>query len=289
MSKSESNLTSKWAEAWLYIEELDKDIVSHRKTIKANKWTHSLDFKNWYYHSPEEILNDPDFKEEVEWEEAGRYRTHQIKLDKTQTALKNYFMKFNIVALLSIKLPSKSSCKMTRVKKEKNALEKYRRIIREIQRSYLGCSHWEKHPAFDFVLTMEHGEKNIWHCHLGIIPLEDDNEKLFMYKLYYACKTVNKKYGFGKKVINLEPVFDKEGMCTYLVKEIKEKEQLDPNNTHLSMYYTMYSLFHVGPQNKLRKLLNVMKVALARKRKGTLHIPNPINKLAGRIYRIFRK
>lgn len=296
-----------WFRNFLYPEELDPEIVKHRKTIHDNKWSYDYFCWKWQYHSPEEILNDPIYEKQLEYEDKGRYRTNEIKLkDEGQIELKQQFMELNIKAVLCLKLPSKSYCKMARVKTEYNALQKYRRVIREIQRAYLGCSHWEKHPAFDFVLIHEHGKENIWHCHIGIIPPEDIDIDLFMYKLYLACKKVNEKYGFGKKVIYLEPVFAKEGICTYLVKEFKQKEQTDHNCTQLSMYYTMETLFHVSfekkpkeseaerkerqrKRGKFKELIGMIKTAFDKKKKGILNIPNPLNKLAGRIYRIFRR
>lgn len=259
------------------------DMARYRKTIKKHKWTWDFTKRKSIYHSPEEILSDPRYIDELWYENNGKFRKHVIVLDKQQDALKIDFIKRNIVALLTIKLPSKSYNGFTRSRKESTAREKYRIIIREILRFMSGCSHFEKDPPFDFVCVIEHGEKNFWHCHIGIIPLININTDLFMFKLRDACDKTIFKYGFGKKVIDLEWVYDKEGVCTYLVKEFQKEDRNYRKEKQLPMYYTLYSMFHVGKQRKLAKLINMIRIACLRKKKGSLHIPNPIDKLFKRL------
>lgn len=261
------------------IDPLELNKARYRKTIKKHKWEWDYEDHKLIYHSPEEILDNVFYQDELWYEDNGKFRTHKIELDKQQKELKIDFLKRNIIALLTIKLPSKSSCGFTRTRKESTATEKTRFIIRAIERFMADRNHWEKDPCFDFVCVMEHGKNNIWHCHMGIIPLMNININEFMYKLREACNAVKLKYDFGRNVIDLELVYDKEGVCTYLVKEFREEDRKNRQQKSLPMYYTLFSMFHVGPQIKLERLMNMIRHACIRKSKGTLNIPRPINKL----------
>ena len=176
----------------------------------------------------------------------GKFRNHKIKLDETQTALKNYFMDYDITTFLTLKLPHSYTTSLNRTTNQAEAFDKYRTLIREIHKAYVGSNRWKKEPAFDFFLTLEHGTKNIHHCHLGLIPMRDteDNE-VFINKLIEACNTVLAKYALPSSVIDVKPVTDKEGVILYMLKEMNQKSQLNKNKTNLSMYYTLYSSFHI--------------------------------------------
>ena len=295
-----------WAIPLCYVDPSEIEKTKYSKTIKRRTWVRSKTDKRCFKREPETILQDPEFKKELWWESNGKFRKHDIKLNDYQIALKEDFMKHNIVALLSIKLPSKSNCGYARTQDFTESLKMYRKILREIQRACVGRSHWEKKPGFDFIFVIEKGQERIWHCHIGIIAPPEQPKYWKMPALEEACETVREKFQFGKNVIDFRYVYDKEGVCMYLVKELKFDRKDYLQEADIPMYYTMETLFHVSfekkpkeseeerkerqkKRGKFKELIGMIKTAFDKKKKGILNIPNPINKLAGRIYRIFRK
>ena len=163
-----------------------------------------------------EVLDE--FRNECEKELKGLYRNHEIRLTKEQEAWKKHLMKTKYSLLLTIKLPHTNQDGYRRTRNRTKALELYKKLIQELECSFCGTSNWRRNPLH-FVGVLEHGKAGFWHVHLAI-PCSDNE----LYVLDQLCKSIaeiTNKHAFYKTVMDLTVVYDQEGVCLYMLKELR--------------------------------------------------------------------
>ena len=221
--------------------------------------------------------------DECDEEDAGIYRNHKYRMTSYQKQWYKDLMKEKYKYMITIKLPYRMIDGFKRTKNQDEAVKQIRKLIREIERAYTGHYHFEK-DGFDFNCAIEHGESGFWHGHLVVIA-DTMNYETYYNKLQKAIDSVLQQHRLFKNCIKLTYVYDQEGLCMYLVKELEEQD-----NNHLQKWYShissLYGLFHIkvnAKQHKLNtKLYELLKsviVAVKSKQERALIRPNPIHKL----------
>ena len=218
--------------------------------------------------------------EECDAEDMGLYRNHKFELTPYQEQFKNQLMEKQYKYMITIKLPPYQIDCFKQTMNQKEAREQYRILIREIEQAYTGHSHFEK-GGFDFNNVFEHGQSGFWHTHLAIVAdtlraETQDNE------LQEAINQVLQNNNLPIDCIKLSYVYDQEGLCMYLVKELVEPPRYTPPKTQESYISNLYELFKVKIRHRnyhLVKLLKMVLEAVKLKIKKLLFRPNPINKL----------
>lgn len=218
--------------------------------------------------------------EECDLEDMGLYRNHKFELTPYQEQFKNQLMEKQYKYMITIKLPPYQIGCFKQTMNQKEAREQYRILIREIEQAYTGHSHFEK-GGFDFNNVFEHGQSGFWHTHLAIVAdtlraETQDNE------LQEAINQVLQNNNLPIDCIKLSYVYDQEGLCMYLVKELKAPPRYTPPKTQESYISNLYELFKVKIRHRnyhLVKLLKMVLEAVKLKIKKLLFRPNPINKL----------
>lgn len=192
----------------------------NRKTIKRRTWyveKRGLKIRR-RCRSIEEIFNK--FGYEIDREEAGIYRSHKFTLDEYQNAWHQNLMKNDYAFFITIKLPRCTQSGFRRTKDRSKAIELYKKLIKELECLVISkTNHWTR-KAFPFVGVLEKGKGGFYHVHLAIISTDFDNAMAA--KLCESIEQIINKYRFYKTVIDIEPVYDKEGLCAYMVKELKD-------------------------------------------------------------------
>ena len=218
--------------------------------------------------------------EECDLEDMGLYRNHKFELTPYQEQFKNQLMEKQYKYMITIKLPPYQIGCFKQTMNQKEARELYRILIREIEQAYTGRSHFEK-GGFDFNNVFEHGKSGFIHTHLAIVAdtlraETQDNE------LQEAINQVLRNNNLPFDCIKLSYVYDQEGLCMYLVKELKEHPKYTPETSQESYISNLYELFKVKIRHRnyhLVKLLKMVLEAAKLKIKKLLFRPNPINKL----------
>lgn len=263
------------------------------KTIKSRTWYRTPEEDTWYnkrkykthHRSVEEIIST--FTNDIEYEKNGIYRNHAKELTDYQKEWQKTLMQDDYSFFLSIKLPWRDLSGFIRTKNRKNAIKLYKRLIKEIQIIVINKKdHWTR-KGVPFCGVLEHGDEDdgFWHVHLAIKTTENDD--YIGYKLCEAISTIVNKYGFYKTVFDLRCVYDKEGLCAYIVKELTPK--IEDKKKHVnegSELFTMKTWFgskKFKPYKvnyfDINQLRNIIAFALWLKQHGDLSWPNPINKL----------
>lgn len=191
------------------------------QTIKKRTWSrYKIGDRVFTCHRCyQEVLDE--FPDECDEEWKGLYRTHKIKLTKHQEAWKKHLMKKEYSLLLTIKLPHTNQDGYRRTRNRTEALGLYKKLIQELECSFCGTSNWRRNPLH-FVGVLEHGKAGFWHMHLAI-PCSDNE----LYMIDQLCKSITEitsKHGFYKTVIDLTVVYDQEGLCMYMVKELAKND-----------------------------------------------------------------
>ena len=251
----------------------------YNKTINRHRWTNLDNIKL----SVSEII--AKYISECDEEDAGIYRNHKFNLTYYQRHWHSWLMQKEYKYMITIKLPHYEIDGFKRTTNQQKAIEQLRNLIREIEQTYTNHKHWER-DAFDFNLVFEHGNSGFWHTHLVVVA-NTMNHETYYNKLQEAINSVLNKHKLFKTCIELTYVYDQEGLCIYLTKELKEQKTDDNLKNNCSYLSSLSDLFHINikekkqskPNNELSKMLNLISAALDSKRKHLLFIPNPINKL----------
>lgn len=268
----------------------DTETISrHANTIKRRTWYKDATQDKISRRSIADILDM--FSNECFAEEQGIYRNHNYNMSIEQCAWYLDLIKHEYLALLSIKLPHINQSGYRRTKNQKEAKEMYRRIIQQIEIRFSGSNHhWNRNPL-PFVGVFERGKSGFWHVHLLIKNCGEPMD--ILRRLLVAIDEVREYYGFFRTVINLRYVYDKEGVCAYLVKELN-KNTNNPNARYIhdEGAYLFYLKTWFGKVKEkiypyTSSSLSTLKLwvgfGVILKRNNCLNIPNPINKLR-RIY-----
>lgn len=249
----------------------------YAKTINRHRYTSNENRKLSVYELMIKYIDECDS------EDRGIYRNHKFRLTWQQEQWKKWLMQKEYKYMITIKLPHREINGFKRTRNQEAAKVQLRKLIRQIEREYTGHNHWEQ-DAFDFNLVFEHGESGFWHIHIAVV-LNTMNYETYYNKLQAAINQVLQKTGLFNTCIHLSYIYDQEGLCYYLVKEL---EELDNNNlqkeySHLA---SLWDWFHVDI-NKVAvsdvqdsKWIKMLYNALKMKSKNLLSIPNPINKLS---------
>lgn len=265
-----------------------QSIIAERETIEALSSRYSNTMKRYRWTSLDNIrLSIAEFIgkyiSECDKEDKGVYRNHKFHLTAYQEHWLKYLMKKEYKYMITIKLPHYEIDGFKRTKKQAEAVEQLRKLIREIEQEYTGHKHWER-DCFDFRVAIEHGVAGFWHAHLVVVANTMNYETTYN-KLLESIKRVLQKHKLFKTCIELSYVYDQIGLCMYLVKELE-----NPDNNHLEKEYSyladLYALFHIKIKDKqvklnntLSKIIKLVSVAFKTKEEKSLIIPNPINKL----------
>lgn len=224
------------------------------------------------------------YLDECDEEDKGIYRNHKFVLTDYQKQWKDRLMQKEYKYMITIKLPHREINGYKRTKNQEEAKKHYRDLIRQIERAYTGHSHWE-YDGFDFNLAFEQGEAGYMHVHLAVVSNTMAHETYYN-RLQCAINQVLEKTGLFNTCIKLTYVYDQEGLCTYLVKELES-----PDNNHLKKEYSdlasLRDWFHVeGKNTKPMKvsfresgLFKMLSAAVKLKVGNLLSVPNPINKI----------
>jgi hypothetical protein len=219
--------------------------------------------------------------EECDSEDMGLYRNHKFELTPYQEQFKNQLMEKEYKYLITIKLPSYQIGCFKQTANQKKAIEQLRILIREIEQAYTGRSHFER-GGFDFNNVFEHGKSGFfWHTHLAVIADTLRTETQHN-ELQEAINQVLSDNHLPIDCIKLSYVYDQEGLCMYMVKELEEPPRYTPLKTQESYISNLYQLFGVKIRHRnyhLIKLLKMVLQAVKLKIKKLLFRPNPINKL----------
>lgn len=252
----------------------------YEKTINRHRYKN---IENIRMTVPELISK---YIDECDSEDKGIYRNHKFKLKPYQEQWKDWLMRKEYKYMITIKLPHYEINGFKRTKNQEDAKAQLRKLIREIEREYTGHSHWEK-DGFDFNLVFEHGESGFWHVHLAVVS-NTMNYETYYNKLQDAINRVLQNRELFNTCIKLTYIYDQEGLCYYLVKELEA-----PDNNNLQKEYSyissLYDLFHIDitvaapvlSDVHCCKLFEILHTAIGLKRQKAFSIPNPINKLHG--------
>ncbi len=262
-----------------------QSIINERKTIEALSSRYAKTIKRYRWTSLDNInLSTAEFIgkyiSECDKEDEGIYRNHEFKLTEYQKAWVDWLMEKRYEYMITIKLPHYEIDTFERTFCQQDAVEQIRQLIREIEEAYTGHKHFER-DGFDFRAAVEHGVAGFWHFHLAVVA-DTLKHETYYNKLQTAIDSVLQNHGLFKTCIELTYVYDQEGLCMYLVKELE-----DPGNNHLEKEYSylsdLYKLFHIKMKHKTYKKLNnmikMLSAAFKSKEEKSLIIPNPVNKI----------
>lgn len=260
--------------------EMQEAIESrYNKTINKHRWTNLDNIKL----STSEIV--AKYISECDQEDEGVYRNHIFKATLYQQRWKDFLMQKEYKYMITIKLPHRTIDGYKRTINQTAAVEQIRKLIREIEQAYTGHKHFER-DAFDFNLVFEHGESGFWHAHLAVVSNTLHYETHYN-RLQEAIDIVLQKHKLFNSCIKLTYVYDQEGLCLYLIKELQDQ---DSNNLQKEYSYlsNLHGLFHIAIKEKvstadnnteLGKILKMISAAYKLKKNHLLYRPNPIRKL----------
>ena len=266
-----------------------QSIIIERETIEALESRYHNTIKRYRWTSLENIrLSIAEFIgkyiSECDKEDAGVYRNHKFYLTAYQEHWLKWLMEKEYKYMITIKLPHYEIDGFKRTKKQAEAMEQLRKLIREIEQEYTGHKHWER-DCFDFRIAIEHGVAGFWHCHLVVVA-DTMNYETTYNKLLESIKRVLQKHKLFKTCIELTYVYDQIGLCMYLVKELEDAKSDDNLRKEYSYLADLYGLFHIKVKNRhvkldnpLCKIIKLISAAFKTKEEKSLITPNPINKI----------
>ena len=261
-----------------------KQIIKEREAYEAMTTRYEKTINKHLYQLENRGMSKLDivakYIDECDEEDKGIYRTHGFHLTNYQKWMKDWLMERKYKYMITIKLPHRQIGKYLRTWNYKEAREQLRDIIRQIEVAYTGHKHFER-DAFDFSSVFERGHSKYWHMHIAVVT------NTLKYETYYnrmqaAIDKVLQDTGLFQTCIKLSSVYDQEGVCMYMVKELINSD--DNDVSHLS---SLYDLLRIGAKLQKPVFLNVMLYRLKRmlsaavksKDKKSLFISNPINKI----------
>lgn len=262
--------------------KLQKRIIE-REANEALQTRYSNTINRHFFENTTLPLHEFIYKyiEECDKEDMGLYRNHKFELTTYQEQFKNQLMEKQYKYLITIKLPPYQIGCFKQTANQKEAIEQLRILIREIEQAYTGRSHFER-GGFDFNNVFEHGKSGFfWHTHLAVIADTLRTETQHN-ELQEAINLVLSDNHLPIDCIKLSYVYDQEGLCMYMVKELEEPPRYTPQRTQESYISNLYQLFCVKIRHRnyhLIKLLKMVLEAVKLKIKKLLFRPNPINKL----------
>lgn len=258
--------------------EATEALVSrYEKTINRHRYTSNENRRLSVYELMSKYIDECDS------EDMGIYRNHKFKLTWYQEQWKEWLMQKEYKYMITIKLPHREINGFKRTKNQEAAKIQLRKLIRQIEREYTGHNHWEK-DAFDFNLVFEHGDSGFWHVHIAVVS-NTLNYETYYNRLQMAIDKVLQKTGLFNTCIHLSYIYDQEGLCYYLVKELEgaDNNNLQKDYSHLA---SLRDWFHIDIDNvavsdvKDSEWVKTLYNAVKMKSKNSLFIPNPINKLS---------
>lgn len=265
-------------------DNLQLQNVIFSKTLKRREY-YSVRRRGKIKHirrSYDEILRKR--KKELNEELKGKYRNHEIELSEDQEAWKQELMKTKYSFFLTIKLPSINQAGFRRTKNRTEALPQYIRLIKFIQCGVVG-KLWRRFPL-RFVSVYEHGEKGFWHFHLAIPSSEDDD--YIANELLRCIDDIVEQYKFHKTVFDLRAVYDQEGLCTYLVKELHSGKNLHVDEGSCLFYVeNLFKGVKKGtyvPHKALKDLKQLIVSGLQAIRKTYCNLINPIRYVKKKLF-----
>lgn len=188
------------------------------KTIKRRSWYKIKQNNNFKlcHRTLEDIVQT--FTNECDDELKGLYRNHKKKLTDDQIAWKEYLLKTEYSFFLTIKLPNTTQDGYIRTRNRTESVAMYKKLVTELEKYFTNKKHFERNP-FLFTGVLEKGKSGFWHIHLAIPRCNDD---LYIgVRLCWSIAQLINKHKFYKTVIDLRTVYDQEGLCAYMVKELK--------------------------------------------------------------------
>jgi len=264
----------------MIFENLKLEKVIFSNTLKRRSWYRFKigDQLVTYPRCYKEVIDE--FRNECEEELKGLYRNHEIKLTKHQEAWKKHLMKTKYSFFLTIKLPhtNQDGYRRTRIRKE--ALESYKKLIQELEEYFAG-NNWKRNPL-QFTGVLEKGKAGFWHIHLAI-PCSDND----LYIADRLCESITKmtnKHNFYKTVIDLRAVHDQEGLCIYMVKELKKRQDEGSEIFYLRNLFKGIKKDCYIVRMSLKALTLLVKCGLLLKHFWTFNIVNPIRHVKKKLF-----
>ena len=269
-------------------DEFFKDtetLTRSANTIKRRKWYKDTTQDKISHRTVADIFDL--FNNECYAENQGIYRNHKYNMSIEQQAWYLDLVKFEYLALLTIKLPHINQSGYRRTKNQKAAKEMYLRIIKEIEIQFTSSRHhWHRNPL-PLIGVFERGKNGFWHVHLLIKHCGEPMDVLR--QLIKAIGDVREYFGFFSTVINLRYIYDKEGVCAYMVKELN-KHTNNPNTLYIqdegaylfclkTWFRKVKEKIYPYTPSSLQTLKLWVGFGAILKRNNSLNIPNPINKL----------
>ena len=264
----------------MIFENLKPEKVIFSNTLKKRSWFRykigdQVFACRRYY---EEVLDE--FRDECDEELKGLYRNHKIKLTKEQEAWKKHLMRTRYSFFLTIKLPHINQDGYRRTRNRTEALKLYRKLIQELE-WYLGGNNWKRNPLH-FAGVLEHGKAGFWHIHLAIPGSDND---LYVANRLCSCITwIVKKHNFYKTVIDLRAVYDQEGVCIYMVKELKKHQDEGSEIFYLRDLFKGIKKDRYIVRMSLKALRLLVKCGLLLKHFWTFNIVNPIRHVKKKLF-----
>lgn len=235
------------------------------------------------YH---EIIDE--FADECDNELKGVYRNHKIKLDEYKKAWLKHLMKLEYSFFLTIKLPHVNQDGFKRTKNRTEALALYKKLLTELEQEFCGRTHWKRNPLH-FFGVFEQGKSGFWHIHLAIPSMGDKmNDTYIAHNLCRAITDIADKHNFYNTIIDLRAVHDQQGVCMYMVKELKNEKSLWKDEC--SMLFTLRDLFKgiKGDRHIIKKSLKtiklLIKVGLLMRQVQTFYIIKPVQHIKKRLF-----
>lgn len=267
-----------------------KQIIKEREAYEAMATRYEKTINKHLYQPENKGMSKLDivakYIAECDEEDEGIYRNHKFKLTAYQEWMKNWLMQHEYKYMITIKLPHRRIGKYLRTWNHTEARNQLRDLTKQIEQAYTGHNHYER-DGFGFNAVFERGSSKFWHLHIAVVA------NTLKYETYYnrmqeAIDRVLQDTGLFQTCIKLSAVYDQEGLCMYMVKELVDFDEDD-----VSYLSDMWDMFRVGAKTQKPVFLNPMLHRLKRmvyaatksKNKKSLFIPNPINKL----YRIKKK
>lgn len=264
----------------MIFENLDPEKVIFGNTLKKRSWfrykigDQVFTCRRYY----KEVLDE--FRNECDEELKGLYRNHKIKPTKEQEAWKKHLMKTKYSFFLTIKLPHTNQDGYRRTRNRTEALESYRKLIQELE-EYFSGNNWKRNPL-QFTGVIEKGKAGFWHIHLAIPSSEND-----LYIADRLCKCITKlinKHNFYKTVIDLGAVYDQEGLCLYMVKELRKHQDEGSEIFYLRNLFKGIKKEHYIVRMSLKALTLLVRFGLRIKHFWTFNIINPTKHVKKKLF-----
>ena len=175
----------------------------------------------------------------------GLFRNHKIELTPYQRCFYEELRQKEYKYMITIKLPEYKINGFQQTKNRDEAREQIRILIRDVEKAYTGHKKWEV-DGFDCAYAMERGDSHFWHIHFAVITdtlkYEQNPDNL-----QNAINKVLEKHELPEKCIDLTTVYDQDGLCMYLVKELHDIPRYKPLKTQYSYTHpSLFDLFHVS-------------------------------------------